>query len=571
MVMKKRRRYENLPMRRVLRGSYILLIMVTVIIMVLSTLSMIHVADRTKVLYDGPYQKTSLVLTIKEEIAKIERDLYRGIATSDSDENEDIKNDIAKGADSVKQSLERLSNFAQEENNKDAMDLINKCIDLVGTSEPLLEKSIGYFVENQNEKAYQIIYEQCRPMFDDTKEYLASLDQFAKEDAEEFISMAQRYSVSSALFNGIMLIATILFSLWLAVQVTRIFVGPLNEVKDVMQQMAEGNLHIEFSYASDNEIGILADAVRSMTETLARYISSIESNLGQIAKKNLDIKITESFIGDFKPIQDSMEEIILFLNRTMNMAQKTSDHVAKSSGQLAKISQNLAGNSSEQSAAVQELAASVSQVTGNVEETAKSAKYVDHISKESVHKIENGNEYMQNLLAAMNEITEQSNKISGIIKAIDSIASQTNLLSLNASIEAARAGEAGKGFAVVADEIGSLAAECAEAAKNTTSLITGSIQMTQKGSLLADETAEVLMEIVKSVEQTSTEVNTITEACSQQAAALENISESVQIITESVDDISSVSEESSASSEELLHQAKNLTNMLDEYHLANVL
>lgn len=562
-----KKRSKDYPIKTVMIGTFSLIIIGVIIMMTLSTWGMYHVSERTKQLYEGPYQQTAMVLEIKDAISKLQQNMYEGIITQDAGESKKAVEKIEQNIALMVNNFTLLHEMAEETKDDEMLGLLEKAFALLQDTQEVRRQIGDSIIAGNKDEAFKLIINDYIPSYTQAVEILSQMETASQNTANEFVDHSRRYTFGSIIFNAVLLFLGTLVALRIAVIVTRLIVRPLDEIKDVMGELTKGNLHARLEYESKSELGIVADAVRVTAGTLDGYVSDTASALGEIAKKNVNISMDKEFLGDFKPIQQSVKTIIEFLNDMIYSAQQASGQVMEASGQVAEISQSLAENTSDQSAAVQQLVASVGEVTYNVEENAKNAEHVNEISKNSVAEIEDGNQYMQNLLTAMNDIKEQSEQISSIIKVIDSIAGQTNMLSLNASIEAARAGESGRGFAVVADEIGVLAKECADAAKNTTELINSSIAVTQKGSRLADETAGVLTHIVSSVEETGKLVENITQACSQQASALENISESVNIMSESVESVSAMSEETSASSEELLSQAEGLAEMLKEYKI----
>ena len=227
---------------------------------------------------------------------------------------------------------------------------------------------------------------------------------------------------------------------------------------------------------------------------------------------------------------------------------------------MASAAGSLSGGAAKQAASVEELSASLTEVAEKVNRNAARAENAAENSAQATKLVESGNEQMNGLLGAMQEIGETSGEIEKIIRAIDDISFQTNILALNAAVEAARAGDAGKGFAVVADEVRNLAGKVAEAASTTTELIKNSMKAVENGTMIANKTAQTLTEIVNTTTATTKLVGEISTACAEQAEAIEQINAGVDQISSVVQTNSATSEECAASAQELSVQA----NMLDE-------
>lgn len=557
------KKYNDVTIKRIMRGSFISLIILPVIMMALAMLSMYHVSERTRALYEGPFLKNSMVLEIRECVAQIERDFFHSLLADDTKEVEELLQEIEGYNSVIAGNLETIRSLKNAEDEA-LLTSFNGLLDKGSSTLRTIQSSIR---EGNTEEAYRLIEDEYMPILDEAEVQLAQMMELSLAQADGFVETSSSYTKSSILFNIVLLLVIFCFAIWVAEKVTAIIAEPLSQVNDAMGEMAEGSLHITLPYVGKNELGMMSASIRTMTATLQKYVQETSQLLNEVADKNMNLYIEESFLGDFKPISDALREILDFLNDMILTSRSASENVKTGANQVAGLSNALADTSSEQAAAVAQLAASINEVTSNVEENAKYAGHVNEISTESVRKIEQGNLHMGNLLTSMQEIEKQSAEISGIMKTIDAIAAQTNLLSLNASIEAARAGEAGRGFAVVAGEIGSLAQECAQAAKNTAVLIQSNIEVTQKGSALADETAAVLADVSKSVEETGRLVGNITAACTQQASALEDISTGIGNISDSVENLSGMSQDASAASQEMLAQADTLEGMLEQYAL----
>lgn len=348
-------------------------------------------------------------------------------------------------------------------------------------------------------------------------------------------------------------------------------IRPLICIKDEMVQIAEGNLSSEFALVPDeSEIGQLTDAILNTKKELKRYIGDISSMLFQLAERNLDLSSSIEYIGDFKPIQDSLEKIIASFNEAFAHFHAAADQMSSSSEQVSSGAQGLAQGATEQASTLEELSASISQISGQVNNNAESASRASQQVREVGADMETSNQKMQQLTQAMGEISNSSQEIGKIIKTIEDIAFQTNILALNAAVEAARAGTAGKGFAVVADEVRSLAGRSAEASKSTSELIKHSLQAVENGARIADETAQALMGAVSGAREASAIVERISEASSRQADAIGQVTVGIDQIAGVVQTNSATSEESAAASQELSNQAQMLKKLVGRFRIKNI-
>ena len=263
---------------------------------------------------------------------------------------------------------------------------------------------------------------------------------------------------------------------------------PLDDIYKVMNAIAVGDLNVSSTGSYQGDFDILVKAVDSTTDVLKGIVNEITDKTGSIADGNLAIERVQAFPGDFVRISDSLNAIIDSLNNVMGEISEAAEQVNSGSKQVSDGSQALSQGATEQASAIQELTASVTEVAENTKNNAANAGEANELTLNVKQHAELGNQHMAEMLEAMAEISESSNNISKIIKVIDDIAFQTNILALNAAVEAARAGQHGKGFAVVAEEVRNLAARSAEAAKETTELISGSIRKSTRGTDIANNT-----------------------------------------------------------------------------------
>ncbi len=358
-------------------------------------------------------------------------------------------------------------------------------------------------------------------------------------------------------------VGSVLWGVWLS----RVLSRPINEMATAARSLAEGNLDVKITYVSKDEIGSLANSLKAASSTLKQYVNDISHHLNLMAKGDMTEKITQNYRGDFAPIKESLLKISRDLSKTISIIDASAEQVSSGAEQVSSGAQALAQGATEQASSVEELSASIVEIAGRVNKNAANAANADQFSQQSSAELVHGNEQMQSMVSAMAEISDSSSQIANIIKTIEDIAFQTNILSLNAAVEAARAGDAGKGFAVVADEVRNLANKSAEAAKNTTALIQREISAVEKGQKTADATAKSLSSVMDTAKKTTDLIGKISSASAAQATSINQITAGVDQISAVVQTNSATSEESAATSEELSSQAQMLKNTLAVFKL----
>lgn len=448
------------------------------------------------------------------------RDLYM---TKDINTRQDSINEFQNQETIITESMTKFDSGIQDTVVREKFDLLSEAISNFGQ---FSDEVISFIQADRMEEAYALITssrgtEIAKTVQEATDELFQLKTNMAKESSDYNTSTANKATVIMIA----VVIASVVVAIILGIFISRIISKPVKKMVGTAELIADGNLNIEMDIQTKDEIGALANAFRKMLDNL---------------------------------------------NEVMRNINNASEQVAAGSKQVSDSSVALSQGATEQASSVEELTASLEEISSQTKLNAQNANQANELAETSKTNAVHGNTQMKEMLTAMDEINESSSNINKIIKVIDDIASQTNILALNAAVEAARAGQHGKGFAVVAEEVRTLAARSANAAKETTEMIEGSIKKVEGGTKIAKDTAEALSEIVSSIEKVANLVGGIAVASNEQATAIGQVNQGIMQVSQVVQTNSATSEESAAASEELTGQAALLREMVAKFKLKKV-
>lgn len=362
----------------------------------------------------------------------------------------------------------------------------------------------------------------------------------------------------------------ILISLVITFTLARSLSKPIKACVKRLYLLSYGDLNNPVPhFRSKDETAKLLDSLDFTVTELADLVNDVSYHLGLMAKGDFQKEVSREYFGDFVTIKKSIEEIYSSLNETLTRISKSANVVSSNAKQMADSAQLLSQGATQQAASVEELAATISSISAHVQSNAEAAQNANTNAKQAGTDMQESYIKMQELVEAIQGINAASDKISVIIKTIDDISFQTNILALNASVEAARAGSAGKGFAVVAEEVRSLAAKSADASQNTIHLIEESRNAVNKGMKLVNETAAAMDRTVKGVSDVVTMLDQISSATNQQAESILQVSQSVDQISEVIHMTSATTQESAATAADLSKQSQIMQSLVNRFHLKN--
>lgn len=531
--------------------------------MLMAFIAIILMNADTKKFYEEAYMSSVTQMEIRKDVQLMSKNILWALTVDNTGAAQSYLSAADQAAQKVESNVEELR---QSYVDRTAVDDLQQA---VSEMEDIRAQLMELAQQREKAKALVIFNGDYNDALVSVQNKLVIIGDNATQEATTQYRAARTTGIGSIILTVVLGVVSLNFSIVIRKTITKNMLRPIKQIQKASADLKAGNLDVDITYESPDELGQLANDFKDACATLHAMVEDTGVLLDQMA--NGDFTISEDnkskYVGSFVEQFESMHQLGSQMSDTLEQINVASEQVAQGSGQLSCGAQALAEGATDQAGAVEELTATVENITEVANNNAAAAEKSYETVREAAEHAGQSREDLERLTEAMQRIDATSKEIQNIIGSIEDIAEQTNLLSLNASIEAARAGEAGRGFAVVAEQIGKLAGDSARAAVNTRDLLGKSLQEVENGNVITEKTVEALNQILETMNRFADAAKGSSESSREQADMLRQVEQGIEQISSVVQSNSASAEETSATSQQLSAQSDELKTLVGKFKL----
>ena len=531
--------------------------------MLMAFIAIILMNADTKKFYEEAYMSSVAQMEIRKDVQLVSKNILWALTVDNTGAAQSYLSAADLAAQKVESNVEELR---QSYADRTAVDDLQQA---VSEMEDIRAQLMELARQREKAKALVIFNGDYNNALVTVQNKLVIIGDNATQEATTQYRAARTTGIGSIILTVVLGVVSLNFSIVIRKTITKNMLRPIKQIQKASADLKAGNLDVDITYESPDELGQLANDFKDACATLHAMVEDTGVLLDQMA--NGDFTISEDnkskYVGSFVEQFESMHQLGSQMSETLEQINVASEQVAQGSGQLSCGAQALAEGATDQAGAVEELTATVENITEVANNNAAAAEKSYETVREAAEHAGQSREDLERLTEAMQRIDATSKEIQNIIGSIEDIAEQTNLLSLNASIEAARAGEAGRGFAVVAEQIGKLAGDSARAAVNTRDLLGKSLQEVENGNVITEKTVEALNQILETMNRFADTAKGSSESSREQADMLRQVEQGIEQISSVVQSNSASAEETSATSQQLSAQSDELKTLVGKFKL----
>lgn len=555
-------RLRNLKVNKKLQKSFSMILKAFVLAAVLALAGIYMINANLNRFYKESYKNMQLQLEVRRDVQFVGKYVLWAITATDG-----TSGNMLSTADTYAQSIaDNVTALEESFSDSELTATLRTYFDAFESERASIAQSLA---AEDNAAAFVTYNGAFTTAVENMQDILLEIGDAADAQATTAYSRVSNLVTMIYIIMIVVTVFSVLMCKSLEKSLTALLLEPIRELQQAAKRLKDGDLDMQIPQGNEDELGELAQDFQEACTQIRLLIEDMGSLLAKMADGNFNISsaIEDQYVGDFRLLIEDISKMNAQLSGTLIEINDASERVMSGSQKLATSAQSLADGSTEQDSAVQTLMATIDNVTGISKDSAENAATAASKAAISAKNAARSREEINALTEAMERINTTSREIENIIAAIEDIASQTNLLSLNASIEAARAGEAGKGFAVVADQIGKLAADSAQSAVTSRELIGKSMEEIDNGTQIVQATMETIASVLESMEQFSQMASGAAESSESQAAMLKEVLQEVEQISMVVEKNSAAAGGTSAISDELSEQAQTLKQKVAEFEL----